>query len=302
MPIRQLERSDLPRITEIAFHGMHLDTVNQPLMAEKTVDAADYDRELGLVYIDRDRVMGFAMGAVNLPPETEKGNVRLIVVDPTARCLGVGGALLKEMETRVLDRGVREVGIMDCPQNYFMPGVDFRYTEAYCFLYKHGYEKIHTNHNLICDLRTDLWPQLPAQKAELALEGLNVRRATVEDQPAVMKLVADHWPGWRSEVGGAFANDPISLHVTFRGEECVAFSGYQGNNRGLGWFGPMGTLPELRGKGVGGLLLRLCLLDLATQGWRQAIIPWVGPTRFYARYAGASLDRCFYAYRKTLSA
>ena len=302
MPIRQLERSDLPRITEIAFHGLHLDTVNQPLIAEKTVDAADFNPELALVYVDRDRVVGFAMGAVNLPPSTDKGNVRLLVVDPASRCAGVGGALLKEMETRLLERGVREVGIMDCPQNYFMPGVDFRYTEAYCFLYKHGYEKVHTNHNLICDIRTDLWPQLPAQKAELALEGLIVRRAAPEDKPAVLKLLADHWAGWRSEVVGAFANDPVSLHVAFRGEECIAFSGYQGNNRGLGWFGPMGTLPELRGKGVGGLLLRLCLLDLAAQGWRQAIIPWVGPTRFYARYAGARLDRCFYAYRKALSA
>lgn len=302
MPIRPLERSDLPRITEIAFHGMQLDTVNQPLMAEKTVDAADYEPDLGLVYVERNRVIGFAMGAVNLPPATNKGNVRLLVVDPPSRCRGVGGALLKEMEARLCEREVREVGIMDCPQNYFMPGVDFRYTEAYCFLYKHGYEKVHTNHNLICDIRADLWPQLPAQKAELALDGLTVRRATPEDKPAVLKLVADHWVGWSSEVLGAFANNPVSLHVAFRGEDCVAFSGYQGNNRALGWFGPMGTLPELRGKGVGGLLLRLCLLDLAAQGWRQAIIPWVGPTRFYARYAGARLDRCFYAYRKMLSA
>jgi mycothiol synthase len=62
----------------------------------------------------------------------------------------------------------------------------------------------------------------------------------------------------------------------------------------------MGTLPVLRGKGIGSILLRLCLRDLGRQGFRTAIIPWVGPTRFYARFCGARLDRCFWAYQKTI--
>ena len=302
MPIRQLERSDLRRIAEIAFHGLEFDTITEALIAEKTVDARDFDPGLGLVHETRGRVDGFAMAAVGRPPQGgDKGNVRLLVVDPAARCQGIGGALLGEAERRLAERGVREVGIMDCPHNYLMPGVDFRYTEAYCFLHKHGYEKTHENHNLICDIDPCLWPQLPVQMASLAAEGLVVRRAEAGDAPAIHALVEAHWPGWHTEVENALANDPVSLHVTFRNGECVAFSGYQGNNRALGWFGPMGTLPDLRGKGVGGLLLRLCLLDLARQGWRTAIIPWVGPTRFYARYAGARLDRCFYAYRKVLA-
>jgi predicted N-acetyltransferase YhbS len=223
-----------------------------------------------------------------------------MVVDPPSRRKGVGSALLRALEERLVVRGLSEVTVMDCPQNYFMPGVDFRHTEAYCFLLKHGYQRMHENHNLLCDISADMWPEVPGQISALAAEGIEIRRARRGDEAPIHEFIGNHWPGWHDEVDGAYLNAPVSLHIALAEGRTVGFAGYQGNNRSLNWFGPMGTEPQLRGKGIGGILLRLCLLDLARQGWRTAIIPWVGPTRFYARYCGAKLDRCFWAYKKEL--
>ena len=63
----------------------------------------------------------------------------------------------------------------------------------------------------------------------------------------------------------------------------------------------MGTAPELRGKGLGRVLLLRCLRDLRDLGYREAQIGWVGPLDFYARHCGAQVSRVFWMLRKELS-
>ncbi|MBX7246853.1 MAG: GNAT family N-acetyltransferase [Candidatus Sumerlaeaceae bacterium] len=301
MPVRELTEADLPAITRVAHLGLEFDEINKSLIREKTVDAKDYDPNLGLLWEEAGEVAAFAQGAVGVKKDgSQPGYVRIMAVHPAFRNRGIGTSLLKEMEARLKGKGCTAVSIMDSPNNYFMPGVDFRYTEAFCFLQKHGYEMFRENHNLICDLDLNDWPDLDSQIAELAKEGVELRRAVTADGPEVHDFLEAHWPGWHAEVQGALDNDPPTLYIGRHEGRVIAFSGYQGNNKSLSWFGPMGTLPVLRGKGIGGILLRLCLRDLARQGYRKAIIPWVGPVRFYARYSNARLDRCFWAYRKNL--
>ncbi len=66
------------------------------------------------------------------------------------------------------------------------------------------------------------------------------------------------------------------------------------------WFGPMGTAPEARGLGLGGVLLRRCLADQRDAGLSSAQIGWVGPLGFYARAVGARAQRVFWLYRRDL--
>jgi predicted N-acetyltransferase YhbS len=63
----------------------------------------------------------------------------------------------------------------------------------------------------------------------------------------------------------------------------------------------MGTNPELRGKGIGALLLRRCLADLEAAGHRGCDIQWVGPKGFYADHVGAVIHRCYWQYEKSLT-
>lgn len=303
MPIRNIEPTDLNSITLVAKSGLEFDQelICEPLIREKTIGAANYDPDLGLAFEQNGEILGFAQGSIGKSVDGRlRGHVRLMVVSRAHRRRGIGSALLAEMEIRLKGKGVRDLTIMDDPGNYFMPGVDFRYTEAFCFLEKHKFVFVRENHNLLCNLDVNAWPQLDGQIAQLAKEDVEIRRACTADSDDIHEFLEDNWPGWHIEVQGTLENNPPSLYIAKHGGKTIAFSGYQGNNKAINWFGPMGTLPVLRGKGIGGILLRLCLRDLARQGWRTAIIPWVGPVRFYSKTCGAWLDRCFWAYKKEL--
>lgn len=297
MNIRNLNRADLKAMTQIARHGLEFEEITEPLILEKTFASKDYTPELSVGCEINGELAGFAVASMGT---AENACVRLLVVSPQHRRQNAGSLMLKTLEERLSKLGAKSVSFGDCPINYLTPGMDTRYTEGWCFLMKHKYEKKHTNHDLIAPLHVNLWPELPAQIEALTQEGYEIRRARQGDQQSIYRLLDTNWPGWRNEVDNSFENDPISIHIATKDGVCLAFSGYQGNNRDLAWFGPMGTDPATRGKGIGGVLLRLCLLDMARQGFTKAIIPWVGPIRFYSRYADAKIDRVFYVFAKQL--
>ena len=110
----------------------------------------------------------------------------------------------------------------------------------------------------------------------------------------------DYFAAWSGEVISAFQNNPITLFIAEQDENLLAFSAHEGNNKGTGWFGPMGTDPALRGKGVGGILLKKCLKDMKEMGFVKATIPWVGPIPFYMHYADAKVERIFWRYEKIM--
>ena len=67
--------------------------------------------------------------------------------------------------------------------------------------------------------------------------------------------------------------------------ELVGFACYDA--AALGYFGPIGVLEALRGKGVGKALMFACLLEMKLKGYGCAIIGWVGPQEFYEKTVGA---------------
>lgn len=301
LTLRKLEAADLPAITEIAKRSLIFDPIVEEVIAEKTVAAPDRFPDLGLVAEEDGSMVGFVQGACGIgASDLHRGYIRLMAVDPQHQRRGVGSKLLVELENRLRERGATEVSVMDVPQNYFMPGLDFRYTSGVCFLLRHGYTMVHENHNMLCDIASDRWGDLDAQAKQLTGEGFAIERAAPTDWESISDFLVQHWPAWVHEVKRALNSTPPAVFVAKRTGRVIAFAAYQGNNRALSWFGPMGTTPECRGKGIGALLLRLCLRELARQGWKQAIIPWVGPICFYARFCDAWLDRCFWVYRKKL--
>jgi len=72
-----------------------------------------------------------------------------------------------------------------------------------------------------------------------------------------------------------------------------------GECKACGW-NAAGTHPDLRGKGIGGILLKRCLQDMKDWELETSIIPWVGPIRFYSYYANAVVNRVFWRYEKKL--
>jgi GNAT superfamily N-acetyltransferase len=230
--------------------------------------------------------------------------VKLLAVDARLRGRGIGSALLARVS------GPRR-RVMDHPGNYLSPGLDARYGEARAFFTRRGFVAVGEVENLRAPLDDN--PRVtPARAAELAARaaaaGYRVRRATDEDRAALLEFVATRFAGvWALEVGRALDGPRRAVHVAVQHnvpaaaqqnpnaavqQNFVAFAAADGNNQGLGWFGPAGTDERHRGRGLGEALLLACLEDV--RGLPEAgVIAWIGPKEFYARACGAVEDRRF---------
>jgi GNAT superfamily N-acetyltransferase len=98
----------------------------------------------------------------------------------------------------------------------------------------------------------------------------------------------------RSEVARAIPG----VHVALKDGQYCAFAAHDGNNSGLGWFGPTGTWPAHRGQGLGEALLVACLVDVAAEHARCEVA-WIGPRPFYEKVAGIVEDRHFVVLTKS---
>ena len=205
--------------------------------------------------------------------------VKLLAVAAPYRRQGIGTHLLAEVPgTR------RRIG--DHPGNYLSPGVDVRYTDALHFLDRHGFRPVTEVENIRAPLTA------PLTLTDVA--GYRIARLDANDRPRVLDWIARAFASvWAYEVAHAADGPRHAVHVAFDASGApVAFAAADGNNRGLGWFGPAGTDPAHRGKRLGEALLVRCLEDV--RGLPEAgVIAWIGPKAFYAKTVGAVDDRRF---------
>jgi mycothiol synthase len=230
--------------------------------------------------------------------------LRLLAVDPGERRRGVGGALLAEAMTVARAAGATHLRTGDQPGNYLAPGVDVRDEHTRHFLETRGFRAVGRNENLEVPLGKNplvTRAHAAALAAAAGARGYEVRRARGADDGALRELAGGLSRAWAFEAARALENEPPTVHVALAGARLVAFACIDGNNRGLGWFGPAGTLPEHRGRGLGEALLLACLLDAGDAGHDHATIAWVGPRAFYARACGARPGRTFVVLEKELS-
>src|SRR5262249_2697599 len=128
--------------------------------------------------------------------------------------------------------------------------------------------------------------------AAVTARGYDVRRARVGEH-ALLDAVAGEFGGaWPFELAAAMAGDDVGVHVALRDGAYCAFAAHDGNNRGLGWFGPTGTWPAHRGQGLGEVLLVACLLDVAA-AHDHCEVAWIGSRPFYDKVAGIADERRF---------
>lgn len=255
--------------------------------------------------------------------------IKLLTVHPSARRRGIATQLLASAR-EIADRGLVEgaprlkLRVGDHAGNYLSPGLDVRQEDGQAFLRARGFAEVGQNLNLLAPVHDN--PLLSDERIatvekRVRADGYTASRATADDVTPLLAMVAEAFsPVWAHEVaralgpelGGAPAAHTPSLregaavHVAFDGSGAVvAFAAHDGNNRGLGWFGPTGTLPAHRGHGIGELLLLHCLRDVGADfdvklGRRldAGVIAWVGPVEYYARACAARPDRRFAVYEE----
>jgi ribosomal protein S18 acetylase RimI-like enzyme len=301
--VRPLSRADAPALLRLWNHSARHDPCNAPLLEEKIWHDPDHDPDMALVCASADRLLGFVVAVSRQARASAKpaGYIKLLAVDPKFQRGGVGSRLLLAAEQALARTGARSVRLGESAPNYLVPGVDLRYAPALAFFRRQGYRPVAQASNLRVTL---VGRSFDATEDRLRLQnaGIWIRRARANDHADLARLLDEFGGGWAAEVERSLAHDPPLVHVAEQGGVLVGFSASEGNNVGTGWFGPMGTTEQARGLGIGKVLLYRCLADLAALGFREAIIPWVGPVEFYARHASAEVDRRFQRFEKEIEA
>ena len=229
--------------------------------------------------------------------------IRVLAVAPEARRRGAGGALLAACEAAARDAGQTALRTLDQPGNYLAPGIDERNALAIGWLERRGWRRLDEPRlSVQIDVRGN--PRVSAARAaELAAaaagRGYQVRRARPDEQALLDAVAAEFGGAWPFELARALGFDPPGVHVAVRDGAYCAFAAHDGNNRGLGWFGPGGTWPAHRGQGLGEALLIACLVDVAARQ-DTCEVAWIGPRPFYDKVAGIAADRRFVVLTRTL--
>lgn len=290
----------LPALLKFWNDNVCYDLMPDFLLYEKTFGDPDFNPEMTLIAFENEKIIAFMQGLVRqIEPNMKRGWIKLLATDANHRRQGLATWLLKTIEEQMKSHSVTTLRLMDSNPNYFQPGIDPRYTEAIAFAERNEFKRFADTANLEVDLKHQHF-DTSLEEQQLASENNFIRRAKKSDWPLVEDLIVNHFKAWLPEIQTTYNNDPISLHIAeFKGR-IEAFSAYDANNLNTGWFGPMGTTPILRGKGIGGILLKRCLDDMKSQGHKISIIPWVGPIPFYLHYANARLTRVFWRYEKKL--
>ena len=231
--------------------------------------------------------------------------LRVLAVMPRARKAGIGTALLAACEGAARAEGMRKLSALDQPGNYLAPGIDERNHDAIAWLEKRGWQRgSEPRLNVLIAVRGN--PRVSKLRgAELAARatslGYETRRAHPDEREALCAAIATEFGGaWPFEVERALGHEPTGVHVALHEGAYCGFAAHDGNNRGLGWFGPTGTWPAHRGKGLGEALLMACLLDVSANH-SQCEVAWIGPRPFYDRVAGIAADRRFVGMTKPLT-
>lgn len=294
-----LQKKDLPEISKLANRNFIYDKFTPELLYEKCFDDPNFKSSLNVVARDKKKIVGFLIGVFRDYEKGKFGWIKLMAVEKTHRRKKIGTQMLSHLENEAKKLGATDIKVMDVPLNYYMPGLDPRYTEGVVFLLRSGFERVAENINMEADLATIVYKTSPLEK-KLAKEGIIIKRAEMKDREPTLSFIRVPWKLWEYEVSNSFKNKPISVHIAIYKKKVVAFAAYDVNNIGLPWFGPMGTDESMRGKKLGEILLKRCLADQKKQGHKISIIPWAGPISFYLNSVDAKIGRVFWTFKKPL--
>ena len=299
--IRQYHDNDFDEVLTLCQNTHKFDSFTKELLHEKIYEDPFFNPEIIWLAEEGNAIVGFLMGTCRMDIRgVNYGYVKLMAVQESHRRKGIARSMYELLEKELRSRKVDVMRLGDVPMNYFMPGIDPRYTPALCFAMRMGFNRFMDTSNLTVNLSFREWMDDEKIKA-LQLDNIEVSRAAIEDKDELMNFVAEEWKLWQFELEMAYKWNLIAIHIAKLNGKIKAFSAHSANNKGLPWFGPMGTHPDLRGKGVGKVLLYRCLEDLKNIGFKTAIIPWVGPIDFYSHHAGAVVERVFWRYEKKLT-
>jgi predicted N-acetyltransferase YhbS len=131
-------------------------------------------------------------------------------------------------------------------------------------------------------------PPLEPALDHLKQAGVVIRRAQPFELTTIKKFVTENFSaGWADEISVGFANKPVTVFVAAFEKHLVGFAAFECTRKAF--FGPVGVVEAMQGRGIGKALLIGCLQGLREMGYVYGVIGGVGPVEFYEEAVGATV-------------
>ena len=266
------------------------------ILHRRIFDDSDHIPDHGFLLRDNGKTIGFMVGVLR----GNEAGLKLFAVDQEHRRSGLGSMMLAEIEALFRSGGAERVRILNCSPCYFTPGLDPRYTEAFCFLQSHGYTAERYVHNMEVDLTANEF-DTSGTESKLAKRGFKIRRLEHEDEQTFYEWMLGTWSqNWTTEACNSLKNTPVTTFIAVDADGNICGFATYDVTLFRGGFGPTGVEERLRGLGIGKVLFLRCLQDMKTRGYPRCEIAWVGPISFYAHTSGARICATFMQGSKVL--
>jgi mycothiol synthase len=308
LTFRTLDPADIDAVTALLNDAFTYDHFDPVWVRHKIVEDPNYEPGLTCVVEQGHRTIGFGQAVVR---DVERSCIKMVAVAPDRQRRGLGHALLTRLEQGLAGRSAAASVLFSRP-NYFMPGLDPRYTPAASFLLNRGYEKWSDGFNMGLSLSpgAPFERQLADYDATFADKhpGLTLLRPPLEEEPRVRAWLATTGcsDSWQYQAMHAFhlpSRGPgtrSGLVIAALDGAWVGFAAYDATQPAT--FGPEWVSDDVRGRGVGKALLFEALRGMRDDGYTWAEIGLVGPLPFYAKSVGAQVSRVWWFFRKALPA
>ncbi|MGI6149884.1 MAG: GNAT family N-acetyltransferase [Firmicutes bacterium] len=266
--------------------------------------AFDGDELVGCVYAVR-RLM--PMSGSDLEPDN--GWIPFFFVVPSHQRRGIGRTLMSQALEFLQEKGRKQVFFASYAPNYILPGIDINaYPGGRAFLEAMGFAKLYAavamDRSLVGFV---IPPDVEELRREREAEGYTFAHATDSDLVELIRFANEKFnPDWgRAIREGVVQGLPLERILVARDSgRLVGFCMYGAYEGVPERFGPFGVDPDQRGKGLGKILLNLCLRDMRSEGLHGAWFLWTGettPAGYLYKRTGFAVTREFYVMKKVLS-
>ena len=310
--VRGYRPEDESALIELWNEALPRDPIDADTFRRKVLLDPNFDPCWLLVAENSSGPVGFCLCLIRRVPleqsglDPEHGWITAFGVHPAHRRTGCGSALLERAMALLRSADRRLVSIAPYVPNYFVPGVDVGcYAEGLEFLLGRGFEEIDRPISMDANIvGLDTAPFI-ARQCELARDGIVVRALKPHEIPALMALLGgcmpDDWVRHAREIlvdvaRGLARFDQFTVAVA-EGGEVVGYCQFEAEH-----FGPLGVREGMRGRGIGTVLLALCLRAMQRRGLHTAWVLWTSDgnaDRIYGKF-GFRPTRRFAVLRRTL--
>ncbi len=300
---------------------LYRDPINIEVFERKILLDPNFSHDGFLIAIKDGKPVGFAYNVVRRYPllkdederDKDRGWIVAFGVDPAVKGSEVGDILIEKSLEYHRKMGRRIVLYSPYIPNYFFPGIDVEaYPYEYSILLRHGFTEVAGAESYAMD--ADLWPDFKfpedilEKERRLKLKGIEIVKLSTKYIYPFMSFMKNHMPAdwYRHARELLLHNRKEQIIIAVKDGEVVGYCQFW-NGEGYSWhapgahFGPFGVRDDMRGMGIGSVLLYRCLVAMREYGIHRAFLLWTGERarRLYERF-GFRVTRRFKIMRKVL--